>query len=175
MGRKYSTWGSKRHWQQIVAWSWGEASCQLFQTYQAMDSSCPPRWKNGSDDWMPWWYFSWPPVLQAPEYMYWSHIFSEQNAPFYAIALHFSHLRNFCVNFFGPQRVQMRQSRQISCLHIFPNLMIIAPRSTHLSITFFFSGSVGVNLGPPGISTCENICFRFCKTQKMTSWVTWSI
>ena len=64
---------------------------------------------------------------------------------------------------FRPQRVRMRRSWQISCLHIFPNLMIIAPWSTHLSITFFFSGSVGVNLGPPGISTCENICFGFGK------------
>ena len=42
--------------------------------------------------------------------------------------------------------------------------MIIAPWSTHLSITFFFSGSVGVNLGPPGISTCEN---RFLVLQKV--------
>ena len=41
--------------------------------------------------------------------------------------------------------------------------MIIAPWSTHLSITFLFSGSDGVNLGPPGISTCENICFWFGK------------
>ena len=31
--------------------------------------------------------------------------------------------------------------------------MVIAPWSTHLSITFFFSGSLGVNFGPPGIST----------------------
>lgn len=33
------------------------------------------------------------------------------------------------------------------------DLMVIAPWSTHLSITFFFSGSLGVNFGPPGIST----------------------
>ena len=32
--------------------------------------------------------------------------------------------------------------------------MIIAPWSTHLSITFLFSGSDGVSFGPPGISTC---------------------
>ena len=33
------------------------------------------------------------------------------------------------------------------------DLMVIAPWSTHLSITFFFSGSLGVNFGPPGINT----------------------
>ena len=34
------------------------------------------------------------------------------------------------------------------------DLMIMAPWLTHFSITFFFSGSVGVSFGPPGISTC---------------------
>ena len=34
------------------------------------------------------------------------------------------------------------------------NLIIIAPWLTHFSITFFFSGSLGVSFGPPGISTC---------------------
>ena len=38
--------------------------------------------------------------------------------------------------------------------NVFPNLMIMAPWLTHLSITFLFSGSDGVSFGPPGISTC---------------------
>ena len=33
------------------------------------------------------------------------------------------------------------------------DLIIMAPWLTHFSITFFFSGSVGVSFGPPGIST----------------------
>ena len=34
------------------------------------------------------------------------------------------------------------------------DLIIMAPWLTHFSITFFFSGSLGVSFGPPGISTC---------------------
>ena len=34
------------------------------------------------------------------------------------------------------------------------DLIIMAPWLIHFSITFFFSGSVGVSFGPPGISTC---------------------
>ena len=33
------------------------------------------------------------------------------------------------------------------------DLIIMAPWLIHFSITFFFSGSVGVSFGPPGIST----------------------
>ena len=33
------------------------------------------------------------------------------------------------------------------------DLIIMAPWLTHFSITFFFSGSLGVSFGPPGIST----------------------